>query len=122
MLKRNRPLILRLLLVVLLATFLSPNFAWQTVASHSAVAHADVGIVAEHVGHHHEVDVHHQDQDDAAHGQIGHLISHLPAVMSGSTPLPSLAAARIAYPAREHSFAHADPEPPFKPPRDLLFA
>lgn len=122
MARKILPLTIRLLLVVLLATFLSPSFAWQAVASHEASAHADSGVVADDVDHHHEADAHHHDHDEAAHGEIGHLLSHLPVVVPDSTPLLPPAATPIAYPARHHTFPHADPEPPYKPPRSVLFA
>ena len=116
------PFTLRLLLIVLLATFLSPGFAWQTVASHSALAHADLGVVADDVDYHHESDAHSQDHDEAAHGQIGHLLSHLPVVTADIAPVLPQTAGEIAYPPRYHTFPPADAEPPYKPPRSLLFA
>jgi hypothetical protein len=121
MLKRKIiPFALRLLLAVMLATFLAPNFAWQTVASHGEVAHADGVAVADDVDHHHDDDAHHQDHDEAAHSQIGHLLSHLPVVMPEHTPILPPAATQTAYPPPHHTFALADIEPPFKPPRSFL--
>lgn len=119
--RRSSPL-LQLLLAVLLATFLSPGFAWQAVASHSALAHADLAAGADDGRHHDDADRHHHDHDETAHGDIGHLLSHLPAVMSDATPMLSETAGDNAYPPRRPTFPHADPEPPFKPPRSLLFA
>lgn len=118
------PLTLRLLVVVLLASFLSPAFAWQKLASHSALAHADAVVVADEAHHDHDHDGagYGHDHDDAAHGHIGHLLSHLPVMTADIAPLLPAPAHTVFYPARRCSVTHADPEPPYKPPRNVLFA
>jgi hypothetical protein len=112
---------------VLFATFLSPGFAWQAVASHSGLAHAEQAAVAVDGDHHDHgsgasaaIHVAHDDHHDAAaHADIGHLLSHLPAVMAEAAPLPSPAAGVIDCPPRLPAVPRADPEPPYKPPRSL---
>lgn len=113
----------RLLLVVLLATFLSPGFGWQSVASHGELAHADMAVVA-HGGHHHEHehDAHHADHGDAAHSEIGHLLSHLPMLLSEIEAAPRPATASTDFPPRHSTVPLADLEPPYEPPRSPLFA
>ncbi|MBI5660226.1 MAG: DUF2946 family protein [Nitrosomonadales bacterium] len=112
---------LRLLLVVLIGTFMSPSFAWQMVDSHSE--QADTSVVISDAGHH-ESHMHHHhdndgDDDDAAHGQIGHLLSHLPVITheAATTLLP--ATNPVAYPTHYTIAACVDAELPFKPPRSL---
>lgn len=110
---------LRLLLVVLIGTFMSPSFAWQMVDSHSGSAGTSV-VVDSTVPH--ESYVHHQhhddDDDDAAHGEVGHLLSHLPVFIYETTTIFLPATALVAYPASGAITAYADAEPPFKPPRN----
>lgn len=115
------PLTSRLLFVVLFATFLSPSFAWEKVASHGVSAHADAVMAAGDVDHGHEGDGHSHDHDDAAHGQIGHLLSHLPVMTADIAAALPPTVGGIVYPAHHHAVVYADPEPPYKPPRTLLF-
>jgi hypothetical protein len=122
MMKKTLPLTLRLLLVVLMGTFLSPSFGWQMVASHGESDHASVAVMADHADIHLESDGRDHDHDDVAHGQIGHLLSHLPVFIYETAPILAPAAVRNAYPVRRHTFSYADTEPPFKPPRNILFA
>lgn len=113
----------RLLLVVLIGTFMSPGFAWQMIDSHNettvASAFADDG--------HHEDDFHHHhddgagDDNDIAHGQIGHLLSHLPIVVSDIALLLPAQASSAIFPACARVFAYTANDPPFKPPRNFLF-
>ncbi len=114
--------ILRLLLVVLISTFMSPGFAWHMIDSHREMPQkpvtADTGNHESDVYHHHDDG----DEDDDAHGNIGHLLSHLPVVMHGMASLPAPQADSAAYPTSLHTFPHAAVEPPFKPPRNSLFA
>lgn len=122
--KRLVDLASRLLLVALLATFLSPRFGWQSVASHDELAHADSAVRA-HADHHHAPDAHHDghgDHDDSAHGEIGHLLSHLPVVPSDFKAAPPPAAESAGFPPRLSIVRVADLEPPYEPPRSSLFA
>lgn len=110
--------VLRLLLAVLISTFMSPSFAWQMVDSHSGSA--GTSVVVDGTGPH-ESYVHHQhhdDDDDAAHGEAGHLLSHLPVFIYETATIFLPATALVAYPASDAITAYADAEPPLKPPRN----
>jgi len=112
-----------LLLVVLISTFMSPGFAWHMIDSHNEMPHASVLADADN----HANEAHHQhdadsDKDGNAHDNIGHLLSHLPIVTHDIASLPTLQACSAVYPMSLHAFVHATVEPPFKPPRNPLFA
>lgn len=110
---------MRLLLVVLIGTFMSPGFAWHLIDCHSESADTSVvvdetGYLESHMQHRH----HHDDEDyDAAHGQIGHLLSHLPVFIYETAMFFLLESAAVAYPLHHTIAVYADIEPPFKPPR-----
>lgn len=114
--------VLRLLLVVLISTFMSPSFAWQMIDSHSEMPSASVAADADHhendAYHHHDGD---GDEDDGAHSQIGHLLSHLPAVMHNIAPLPVQQENTTTYSICLRTFSLAATDPPFKPPRAFFF-
>ncbi|MDO9053795.1 MAG: hypothetical protein Q7U37_07710 [Gallionella sp.] len=114
---------LRFLLVVLFSTFMSPGFAWHMIDSHNGMPHAsalaDADNHAHEVHHPHDAD---SDKDGNAHDNIGHLLSHLPVVTHDIASLPALQACSAVYPMSSHAFVHATVEPPFKPPRNPLFA
>jgi hypothetical protein len=120
-------IILRLLLVVLIGTFMAPGFAWQMIDSHSE--EADVQMASDASHHEHESNFllyhhhHHDDGDDEdlAHTQIGHLMGHMPAVIYEAGSLPIHPAQWIAYPDYCLTFALVGISPPFKPPRTYLF-
>lgn len=121
--RRTVPLAVRLLLLVLLATFLSPSIAWEKVAGHGAMAHVGAALAVDEGDHHHEGGGHPaHGHDDAAHGQIGHLLSHLPVLSADIPPLLPATSGGVAYPAPLHAVSYADPEPPYKPPRSASFA
>lgn len=106
---------LRLLLVVLIGTFMSPGFAWQMVDSHSESA--DTSVIESDTGHYESYVHHHHHDDDAAHGQIGHLLSHLPVFIYETAMIFLPETTQVAYPLHNTISAYADIEPPFKPPR-----
>lgn len=112
----------RWLLVVLLATFLSPDFGWQTLASHGGLAHVDPVATVPDGDHDHDHGHHHGDHDDGAHAEIGHLLSHLPVVSVGTAHVFHQAVGGTQAPSREHAFLCADAEPPDEPPRHLFCA
>ena len=120
MLNRLFPVVPRLLLAVLLATFLSPGFGWQVVTSHSGAVTIAAVVAPDEAGHDHDADADHHES--AAHGDIGHLLSHLPGFVHHAAQLPAATAAGIAYPPPQYPYSHADAEPPFKPPRSFPFA
>ena len=59
-------LVARMVIAVMLSTFLSPSFAWHMHADHQE-------LVATVDAHSH----HDEDRHDDAHGSIGHLLGHL---------------------------------------------
>lgn len=115
---------LRLLLVVLLSTFISPSFAWQMIDSHadSSVAVSGHSHDEDMYHHHHHHDADGDEEDDNAHGQIGHLLSHLPAVMHEIASLPSSETSLSVFATCIVVLIFTTTDPPFKPPRNLLFA
>jgi hypothetical protein len=115
--------LLRLLLVVLVCTFMSPSFAWEMMDSHSD----ETGLlVMGDTEHYKDVAPHHHHHDgteaDSAHSQIGHLLSHLPAVMHQIELMPASLSTSIGIPAKIYSLIQADTAPPYKPPRAFLFS
>ncbi|MFA5826409.1 MAG: hypothetical protein WC825_10635 [Gallionellaceae bacterium] len=112
---------LRVLLVVLISTFMSPSFSWEMMDSHSEEANLSVMGDTAHSevieAHHH----HHGGEDDAAHSQIGHLLSHLPAVMHRIEVTNVSVSTSTVIPIEVCPFVQADTIPPYKPPRNVLF-
>ncbi len=119
--------ILRLLLVVLISTFMAPSFAWQMIDSHNETTIASLAVNDGHHHHEHDLYHHHHDEDgddgdeDAAHGQIGHLLSHLPAVMHDIVSLPLSEENSSVFAICIVAFTYTTIDPPFKPPRNFLF-
>ncbi len=112
---------LRLLLVVLISTFMSPSFSWEMMDSHNEETNlsmmGDTAHSEEIEAHHH----HHGGEDDAAHSQIGHLLSHLPAVMHRIELTNVSVSTLTVTPIEVCPFVQADTIPPYKPPRNFLF-
>jgi hypothetical protein len=109
--------IARLVLAVMLVTFLSPSFAWESLAAHDesghAVAHSHAPEGAAAAQHGDGENAH----EDGAHGLIGHLFAHMPAFHSSYVTVPSLVS---SLPLQSYCSA-ATPtgalEPPLPPPR-----
>lgn len=122
--KRISPSIMWLLLVVLIGTYMSPGFAWQMIDSHRATEIASMLSGDGH--HHHESDLHQHDDDgegdiDTAHTQIGHLLSHLPAVVFDHAALPVTQGDTALFSIGTPAIASTESDPPYKPPRSFLF-
>lgn len=117
---------LRLLLAVLISTFMSPSFAWQMIDGHhettiaSAIGNDDHYHQENDLHHHHHHDHDGEGDDDTSHNQIGHLLSHLPVVMQQIKSLPVSPADSSPFPVCKRTFACAAKYPPFKPPRSFL--
>jgi hypothetical protein len=107
----------RLLLFVLLVTFLSPSLGWQLLASHEQIEHERIehahAPAALHDNHDHETD---------AHGHIGHLLTHMPVHISTVTPPAPAPGATPGPSAPSLSTTFRDSEPPHHPPSVLSFA
>lgn len=133
---RLRLLTARLLLAVMLLTFLSPNFGWQVVAGHELLGHPaaevadhdphhDAGTRDDHVPHGHggEHDEHeraasHGHDHEDAHSMIGHVLSHMPATtLSSALPaaLPHQPVLRGAEPSL--AIPSFPPDQPYRPPQ-----
>jgi hypothetical protein len=111
----------RALLLVMLATFLSPSFAWHMHAGHHEVEHSIHGDGHDH-GHDHDANRHGEGSANDAHASIGHLLGHLAMHMSYVAP-PIPAAARVA-PAADmprHAIA-SEASPPYRPPLEVRLA
>lgn len=123
-----RLLTCRLLLALMLLTFLSPDFGWQVVAGHDALAH--MAAEGDDHGHGHDHDDHHEavlageasghDHEDA-HSMIGHVLSHMPATPSAAALPPSLPHQPVMQGADLVLVLPASPpEQPYRPPQALL--
>lgn len=77
--------IAHLLVAVLLATVLSPSFAWESTIGRSTHGHDDVELEGSGDAHNYAVPQgsHHSDEDSHHHhGCAGHLFGHLPMHLS----------------------------------------
>lgn len=102
----------------LLASFLSPAFAWQMKASHAELAHHGVVDHGPDHGHDHDHDHHPGGPGHAdPHSLIGHLFSHLPMLPTQIAAWAPPAEAGFTAPAVFVRIAVRVPEPPFRPPR-----
>ena len=99
----------RILLIVLLLTFLSPHLGWQMTAGHDEFEQL--------------LTLHDQHQDDeenhSAHGFLGHLLTHMPMSVSATMCAPLVCGCTVQLPDCMFSFSSGIPEPPFRPPRLL---
>lgn len=128
MTSRLRLLTSRLLLAVMLLTFLSPSFGWQVVAGHDLLSHEAVAEAFEHSPHDHD-DGHdghdqppaHGHEHEDAHSMIGHVLSHMPAT-TVSTILPAPKPHQPVLQRGELSLTIPSPPPdqPYRPPQLLL--
>ena len=105
--------IIRLLIVVLLSTVLSPSFGWEASASQAAHRH-DVLALDDHdapTGQHQgDEDTHHH------HGCAGHLLGHLQGQMSDPFVFATLDPAGSLLPDPASDFTSPVPERLDRPP------
>lgn len=112
-----------ILLAVLLCTFMSPTFAWEMLDSHGDENYATAMEDAPHQGiqpgaHHHH---HHDDEGGGdAHSQIGHLLSHLPAMVHNAVIAVAVETGSGKVLTESPPFLQVEIAPPYKPPRVLL--
>lgn len=113
----TRP-VARVLLAVMLATFLAPSFGWHMHAGHDEIA-ADVQSLHghEHDGEHHATDDDGQAGD--AHESIGHLLGHLPMQMSKFEVVLPLAEDVAPSAAVSAPLIVSETSPPYRPPLPL---
>src|SRR3990172_2526058 len=83
--------IAHLLVTVMLATVLSPSFAWEATAGQSAHGHDIVVLDGSDEAHDTHAASHHGDEDSHHHhGCAGHLLGHLAAHLSEAFAFPML--------------------------------
>ena len=118
--RRSQQFFLRFMLVVMLASFISPSFGLGMVASHDQLSHQFIG--SEHADHGHDQSGTHHDSPDHqdAHTSIGHLLSHL-SISFFELPrmgIPPMAQAELQ--ALDARILPVALQPPFRPPRAIL--
>ena len=101
-----RPIVSRVVLFVMLLTFLSPNLGWQMTASHDELQHALV----------HDPD-HGDDDHHEAHGLVGHLLTHMPMSISAIFSVPLVAARNTPLDAGQFTFSPGVRDALFRPPQ-----
>lgn len=125
MLKPLRRIVSRIMLLVMLATFVSPSLSWGLVVTHEPSSHGISGSNHEelHGGHIHGYN--HDEENDVQHenphSYIGHLFTHMPAglfsistlVIQPQTP------SKVAF--LQEPFVTVDLAPPLRPPKPFLF-
>lgn len=119
----------RLLLALMVLTFLSPSFGWQLVAGHELLEHASAAVAADHPhGHEHaphdaapaDASSTHPHEHEDAHSMIGHVLSHMPATsFSAAVPLyaphqPVMSGVELLL-----VLPTSPPDQPYRPPQTL---
>ena len=113
--------IAHLLVAVLLATVLSPSFAWEATAGHSA--HGDVIVAQDGSGDAHDQNSdaasHHRDEDSHHHhhGCAGHLFGHLPGHLGEAFAFAMPDPDRDVFPESRAGFPSLFPDRFDRPPR-----
>ena len=111
--------IARFLLALMLATFLSPSFAWHMQAQHHEIAaEAEAGHGHDHEGDHHATGSGAGD----AHASIGHLLGHLTMQIAQVGIL--IPASDDVAPAVDVSapLLASETSPPYRPPLSVRLA
>ena len=107
------------MLTAMLITFLSPTMGWQLVATHDELEHASAHAASSGVR---DAAGPAEHEHDDAHGFIGHLLGHLPGVLSAPPTLPKADLAPAIFIDVAPIVVHVALEPPFRPPRNASFA
>jgi hypothetical protein len=106
----------RLVLLVMLATFLSPSFAWHMHAGHHEIEHSPYGQPHDHDQDHDGNTRADGEVANDAHASIGHLLGHL---------AMQLCSFQFLLPVAERFAPHVDApvvaltavtSPPYRPP------
>ena len=119
-------MIARLMLSVMLATFVSPSLSWGMIATHEQLSHGitDIGHEAQHGDHHHgHGHDYHQDDDSHQnpHSYIGHLFTHMPVGLFSISTLVIQPPTKSRITFLQHPLVTVDFAPPLRPPKPLLF-
>lgn len=116
MFRQIHSLATRLLLVVMIGTFLSPSLGWGMAASHGQLEHVDLALSVTEAEHeHHDEDEGHEHHE--AHASVGHMLSHLPVDLSSATHLFFGTRSEADLPDLLFSIPHSVFEPPYRPPQ-----
>lgn len=110
-------LVSRVVLLVMLATFLSPSLGWQMIASHDQLAHAAASHGAG-ADHDHDGRGDHGD----AHSSIGHVFTHMPMNVVAISFVVPPAGKNLAPLPPKFSVPDTPCEALFKPPRLTSFS
>lgn len=100
----------RVILVVILATFLSPTLGWEMIAGHE-LAHSDTNDA----DHNHDRDPKSHDHKNP-HSFMGHLLTHMPMGFSSAPQIDAAPSVIADLPDPLYSEEYNFPEPPFHPP------
>ncbi|MGH8727950.1 MAG: hypothetical protein ACREV9_07295 [Burkholderiales bacterium] len=117
--QRLHEVVARVMLFVILATFLSPTLGWEMIASHDDLAHSDRSMNASVTDHDYDGSPKDHEHENP-HGFIGHLLTHMPLSFSSAPQIAALPPNRADLPDPLYSVGHNFPEPPFRPPYLLL--
>ena len=125
--RRNLRKIARLLLAVLLATVLSPAFAWEATERQSAHEHEIVALDGGGDAHEQDQDSkagsHHGDEDSHHHhGCAGHSFGHLPGHLGEAFDFAMPDPDRDVFPESRASFPSLFPDRLDRPPRTPTLA
>jgi hypothetical protein len=101
----------RLTALVLLATLLSPHFGWQMLASHDELEHVIAHPAQGGDAHHHH------DNDNEAHGFLGHLLTHMPLIYADAVTLAPMQRPPVGTGVLRVTLHTRAADPPFIPPR-----
>ncbi len=120
--RRNLRKIARLLLAVLVATMLSPSFAWEATERQSAHEHEIVALGGGSDAHDQDQDSqavsHHGDEDSHHHhGCAGHSFGHLPGHFGEAFAFAMLDPDRDRFPESWPGISSPFPDRLDRPPR-----
>jgi len=118
--RRSQQFSLRLMLVVMLVSFISPSFGLGLIASHDQLSHQFVGL--EHTDHGHDQSGTQHDSPDHqdAHTSIGHLLTHLSISFFELPRMGIPPIAQTELPVLDARILPVALQPPFRPPRAFL--
>ena len=123
--RRNLRKIVYLMLAILLATVLSPSFAWEATAGNAA--HGDGAVAIDASGnaydHDNQAGGHHRDEDTHDHhGCPGHSLGHLPGHLGEAFDFAMPDPDRDVFPESRASFPSLFPDRLDRPPRTPTLA
>jgi hypothetical protein len=117
-------LVSRLLLAVMLATFLAPSFAIGLVGTHEQLEHSIAALAGAEISAHDHIDVQQTAQHEHAdpHSFSGHVLAHMPMAVSDALSILVRQPNTSVLSEPQIHIPLAIPDMPFRPPRSLLWA